>query len=152
MHATVDHEQKVEGFRNSFQRFCLHGKIVGVIEAHDQDKEAYQKCLRVLAEYPCVVGIYVSTANSMPVMRALEELGLTGKIKVICTDLFPVMIPFIEAGGIAATIHQRPREQGLAAFRAIVRFLTEGLRPPPRILVDPTIVMRSNLSLFLRER
>jgi ABC-type sugar transport system substrate-binding protein len=22
MHATVDHEQKVEGFRNSFQRFC----------------------------------------------------------------------------------------------------------------------------------
>jgi LacI family transcriptional regulator len=152
MHATVDHEQKVEGFRNSFQRFCPHGKIVGVIEAHDQDTEAYQKCLRILSEYPSVAGIYVSTANSMPVMRALEELGLAGKIKVIGTDLFPVMIPFIEAGGIAATLHQRPREQGSYAFRAIVRFLTEGLRPPPRILLDPTIVMRSNLSLFLRQR
>jgi LacI family transcriptional regulator len=44
-------------------------------------------------------------------MRALEQLGLAGKIKVIGTDLFPVMILFIEAGSIAATLHQRPREQ-----------------------------------------
>jgi LacI family transcriptional regulator len=76
-------------------------------------------------------------------------MGLSGKIKVIGTDLFPAMVPVIEAGKMAATIYQRPREQGSTAVRAIVRFLTEGLRPPPQILLDPAIVMRSNLSLFL---
>ncbi|HUI43338.1 MAG TPA: LacI family DNA-binding transcriptional regulator [Terriglobia bacterium] len=148
MHAAVDHEQKLRGFENSLKRFCPRGKILSVVEAHDEEDEAYQKCRRELALHPSARGIYVATANSIPVIRALDELGLSGKIKVIGTDLFPAMVPFIEAGKIAATIHQRPREQGLTAIRTLVRFLTEGLRPPARILLDPAIVMRSNLGLF----
>ena len=152
MHATVDHEQKLEGFRRSFESFCGRGKIVDVVEAHDETEEAYEKCRRLLLQKPSVRGIYVSTANSLPVMRALDELRPGGKIKVIGTDLFPAMVPLLEAGKVAATLYQRPREQGFTAFRAIVRFLLEGLRPAPQIRLDPAIVMRSNLSLFLQQR
>ena len=148
MHAVVDHEQKLRGFETSFKEFCPRGRILGVVENHDEAEEAYEKCRRVLAQYPSAKGIYVATANSMPVIRALDELGLSGKIKVIGTDLFPAMVPVIQAGKMAATIYQRPREQGSTAVRAIVRFLTEGLRPPPQILLDPAIVMKSNLGLF----
>ena len=151
MHAVVDHEQKLRGFESSLKRFCPRSKILGVIEAHDEEDEAYQKCRKVFGQYPSAKGIYIATANSIPVMRALDEMGLAGKIKVIGTDLFPAMVPFIEAGKISATIHQRPREQGLTAVRTIVRFLTEGLRPAPQIPLDPAIVMRSNLGLFFRE-
>ena len=152
MHATTDHEQKLKGFRNSFEASCPRGRIVGVVEMHDESKEANEKCRKLLLQHPSIRGIYVSTANSLPVMRALDELGLAGKVKVICTDLFSAIVPLIEGGKIAATLYQRPREQGFTAFRAIVRFLTEGLRPPPQIRLDPTIIMRSNLSLFLQER
>jgi ABC-type sugar transport system substrate-binding protein len=85
----------------------------------------------------------------MPVIRALEELGLARKIKVIATDLFPAMFPHIRSSTIAATIHQRAREQGAMALQAIVRFLTEKVQPATQISINPAIVMRSNLDLFI---
>ena len=148
MHATVDHEQKLQSFCSSFRAFCPKGKVASIVETHDEPAEAYLKCKKVLERYPLVKGIYVATANSMPVVKALEESGLAGKIKVIGTDLFPAMFPYIRSGTIAATIHQRAREQGARALQATVRFLTEKLQPPAQISVTPTIVMRSNLGLF----
>lgn len=149
MQATADHAQKVKGFRQNFRQFCPQGEIVSVIEAHDEETEAYEKCCHLLRKNPQIAGIYISTANSLPVIRALEDLGLAAKIKVIGTDFFPAMVPLIESGKIAATIYQRPREQGRIAFQTIYRFLTEGLRPPSRIDLDPAIIMRSNLKFFL---
>jgi len=149
IHATVDHEQKLQSFRSSFRSFCPKGKIAAVVEAHDDATESYQKSRRVLDQHPTVKGIYVATANSMPVIRAMEELGRTHKIKVITTDLFPAMFPHLRSSTIAATIHQRAREQGAIAFQAIVRFLTEKVQPAPQISVNPAIVMRSNLDLFI---
>jgi LacI family transcriptional regulator len=90
----------------------------------------------------------VATANSMPVIKALEESGLAGNIKVIGTDLFPAMFPYIRSGTIAATIDQRAREQGARALQTTVRFLTEKLQPAAQISIDPTIVMRGNLDLY----
>ena len=149
MHATFDHAQKAKGFRHTFRQFCPQGEIVRVIEAHDEEQEAYSKCLRFLQREP-VQGIYVSTANSLPVVHALETLGLAGRIKVIGTDLFPAMVPLIESAKLAATIHQRPREQGRRAFAALIRFITTHTPPPSRIDISPAIVMRSNLRLFLQ--
>ncbi len=148
MHATVDHEQKLRGFRSSLRAFCPEGKIAAVVETHDEALEAYQKCWGILEQQQPVAGIYVSTANSMPVLRALEELGLTGKVKVICTDLFPALLSHIRSGAVAATIHQRPLEQGREAFRTLVRYLTEGISPEAGISLNPAVVMRSNLELF----
>jgi LacI family transcriptional regulator len=148
MHATVDHEQKLRSFRGSFRQFCPAGEIVSTVETHDKPKEAYLKCRRILEQHPGVKGIYVATANSMPVIKALEESGLSGSIKVIGTDLFPAMIPYIRSGTIAATIHQRAREQGAQALQATVRFLTEKLQPAAQISINPAIVMRGNLDLF----
>lgn len=149
MHATADHEQKLQSFRTSFRSFCPKGRIGAVVEAHDDATEAYRKSRSVLEQHPGVKGIYVATANSMPVIRAMEELGRTHKIKVITTDLFPAMFPHLRSSAIAATIYQRAREQGAMAFQAIVRFLTEKLQPPPQISINPAIVMRSNLDLFI---
>jgi LacI family transcriptional regulator len=149
MHATVDHEQKLQSFRSSFRTFNPKGEIASIVETHDNPSEAYLKSRKALEQHRSVQGIYVATANSMPVIKALEELGLAGKIKVISTDLFPPMFPHIRSRTIAATIHQRAREQGAQALQATVRFLTEKLRPAEQISINPAIVMRGNLDLFV---
>jgi LacI family transcriptional regulator len=150
--STVDHLQKLDGFRKEIGARWPGLGIAAVVEAHDDEAEAYEKCREVLASTPDVVGVYVSTANSMPVMRAIDDRGSSGRITVIATDLFPALAPLIESGGVAATIYQRPWVQGQIAFQAIYKFLVEGVTPPPVNRLSPHVVMRSNLKLFMPER
>lgn len=145
---TMDHANKLLGFRRTVRSLWPGIQIVALVEAHDDEEEAYAKCRDVLAQGE-VAGVYVSTANSPPVIRALGDAGLLGRVTLITTDLFPTLVPLIESGAIAATIDQRPWSQGQMAFNAMYRFLSEGVAPPSYVRLAPHVVMRSNLKLFL---
>jgi LacI family transcriptional regulator len=147
--STADHAGKLDGFRRTAAEMWPRLEIAAVIEAHDDEVEAYEKCREAFAASRDVAGLYVSTANSMPVMRALEDAGLSGKVTVVTTDLFPALAPLIESGKVAATIHQRPWMQGQLAFQTVYRYLVEHVSPPPVTPLAPHIVMRSTLHLFL---
>jgi len=147
--STVDHRQKLEGFRKELSERWPGLSIAAVVEAHDDEAEAYEKCRDVLASTSDIAGVYVSTANSMPVMRALEGHASNGRVTIVTTDLFPALAPLVESGRVAATIYQRPWVQGQIAFQAIYKFLVEGVTPPAVNRLSPHVVMRSNLKLFL---
>src|SRR5947209_15350033 len=67
--------------------------------------------------------------------------------RLACSTLFPYTTLF--RSRVVATIYQRPEAQGRMAFEALYHFLVEGKCPPPRIKLNPHIVMRSNLELFV---
>jgi LacI family transcriptional regulator len=127
-----------------------HGlRVAAVVEAHDDEKEGHRRALNLLKAHPELAGIYVSTVNSLPVLRAVEEAGRIQKTKIVTTDLFPELVKWIRAGKVMATVYQRPLSQGRLALQALYQFLADGTCPPPRIKVVPHVVMRSNLDLFL---
>ncbi len=146
---TIDHAQKVAGFRRGLAEMWPDLRLDAVVEAHDHEPEAYEKSRQVLTATPDIAGIYVSTANSIPVLRAIEDVGLAGRVTVITSDLFPALGPFIESGRVAATMYQRPSMQGQLAFQALYKFLIDGVRPRPVTRMAPHIVMKSNLKLFM---
>ena len=78
----------------------------------------------------------------------MSELRLLGKVKVITTDLYKELLPYVEAGDVLATLHQRPFTQGKTAFEAVASFLLRGERPQALTRLIPHIVMRSNLPSF----
>jgi LacI family transcriptional regulator len=147
--ATSTHAQKVEGFRRSIEGLWPALDLLAVVEAHDDEEEAYRRCREVLGAHPQVAGVYVATANSLPVLRALRDTGQLGRITAITTDLFPELVPHIESGAVVATIHQRPWTQGRVAFQVLHGFLAHAQAPPGPIVLSPQIVMKSNLALFL---
>ncbi len=146
---TQDHADKLRGFESSVNAVDRGVQLAAVIEAHDDERVGYKRALNLLDVQPDIKGIYVSTVNSLPVLRAIEKAGRTGQITVVTTDMFSELIPFIRRGVVTATVYQRPLTQGQLALHALYRFLLEGVRPPSRIHVVPHIVMRSNLDLFL---
>jgi LacI family transcriptional regulator len=146
---TLDHAGKLEGFQQAIRDMWPQLEIGAVLQTHDDEAEAYDKCRKLLARHPEVSGIYVSTANSLPVMRAIDDQRLGNHISVITTDLFAALVPLIESGRIAATIHQRAWTQGRIAFQTIHRLVVEGIAPPPHVRLSPNIVMKSNVKLFL---
>src|SRR5216684_2054042 len=147
--STIDHSEKVRGFKHSLGSLNGSLAVSGVIETHDDETTAYKQARKLLARDRSLKAIYVSTANSITVIRALEELDPERRIAVVTTDLFPQLVPFLKSGRVLATIYQRPETQGRMAFEALHHFLVEGKCPPHRIKLNPHIVMRSNLELFL---
>lgn len=143
-----DHAEKIRGFAASLATLAPHLTMLPVVESHDSARAAHSVTRRLLRENPGLRGLYISTANSMPVLKAVAESKLTGQVKVIATDLFPEMAQLIESGQVCATLHQRPFTQGRMAFEALSRYLIFGIVPKRSIRLAPHIVLRSNLPLF----
>src|SRR5690349_8308475 len=147
--STIDHSEKVRGFKQSLSSLNGSLGLSSVIETHDDESAAYNQTRKLLARDRSLKALYVSTANSVRVIQALEELDPERRISVVTTDLFAQLVPFLRSGRILATIYQRPEAQGRMAFEALYKFLAEGKCPPHQIKLNPHIVMRSNLELFV---
>jgi LacI family transcriptional regulator len=147
--ATQDHAEKLRGFTSSLDAMGTALALGPVVEAHDDEREGYRRTLSVLRAHPQLNGIYISTVNSLPVLRAAEHEGRLSALTVVTTDLFPELVGWIRAGKVAATVYQRPVNQGRLALQALYQFLLNGTRPSSRLRVVPHLVMRSNLDLFL---
>jgi LacI family transcriptional regulator len=143
-----DHRKKTDGFSEAFPRHCLGGKIAAVIEGHEDEDESFQKTFDLLRRFPGLAGIYVNTVNCLPVCRALGARNLSGKVKLITTDLFLEMSPYFKKGTIAASIYQHPHRQGQIAVRLMADHLTGKVSFPPAVHLSPGVVMSSNLHLF----
>ena len=147
--ATQDHADKLRGFESSLVSTGSALRLGPVVEAHDDEREGHRRTLDVLRAHPHLKGIYISTVNSLPVLRAAEQEGRLSGLTVVTTDLFPELVEGIRAGKVVATVYQRPVSQGRLALHALYQFLLNGTRPVSRLRVVPHLVMRSNLDLFL---
>ena len=147
--SVVDHAEKVKGFQDFAGSVSRAVKLAGVIEAHDDPKKALHMTREFLAAHPKVGAVYVTTANSIPVLEVLEDMGRLGRTTVITTDLFPALAPYIRGGKVFGTIYQRPKSQGRTAFQALYQFLVQGTCPALRHRIPPHLVLRSNLDVFL---
>jgi len=143
-----DHRKKTDGFSRGFPQHNLGGKVVAVIEGHEDEHESYGKTLDLLARTPDLSGLYVNTVNCLPVCRALETRGLAGKVRLIATDLFPEMSALLQQGLITASIYQHPYRQGQIAVRNLADYLVNDVPLPPQVHLSPGVVMASNLHLF----
>jgi LacI family transcriptional regulator len=145
---TLDHAEKLRGFAATLAVQAPHLTLLPALESHERPKEAYRQAKALMQGRNRPEGLYLSTANSMPVLEALDELGLLGKVQVVTTDLFQELVPLMEAGRILATLYQRPYTQGKVAYESLLAYLMKEKTTHPIVRLAPHVVFRSNLSLF----
>lgn len=143
-----DHCGKFTAFQRTLQAEFPAMKLFPAIENHESESEAYDKTLRFLRTHPDLDGIYISTGNGSPVLRALDDTESFGRLTVLSTDLYPQVLAKLEEGSVAGSIYQRPVSQGRMAFRMLYEFLGEGACPPANVTLAPLLVMRGNLNCF----
>ncbi len=144
----LDHADKLSGFAATLAIQAPHLTLLPTLEGHEKPKEAYRQALALMKQKDRPAGLYLSTANSMAVIRALEELGLLGRVQVVATDLFQELASLIKSNKVLATLYQRPFTQGRMAFENLVAYLLRRGGEPPVVHLAPHIVLRSNLQLF----
>ncbi len=147
--ATFDHAEKLRGFAAALAMLAPHLNLLPVVESHESAEDAYRQSIALLKSKARPDAIYISTANSLPVLRALQELKLLGRVQVIATDLFPELVPLLESGKVLATLYQRPEAQGKTALETLLSYLTDKAKPIRAHRFAPHIILRSNLPLFI---
>jgi len=144
-----DHAEKLRGFAAGLAMHASHLTLLPAVESHESPEAAYRAALQVLDANPGLAGMYINTANSIPVIRAVEKSGRLGRIRIIATDLFPELACLIESGQVFASLNQRPYTQGRMAFEILSRYLINGALPKRNVRLAPHIVLRSNLGLLM---
>ena len=148
--AIMDHAEKYNSFRGAVNDSFPAMQVLEPVQNHEDEAEAYATGRTLLREHPDLNGLYISTANSSPVLQAMRDVGrLNDHMTVITTDLFPALIPHIESGAVVATLYQRPKSQGQLALRMLHEFLVGGRCPSHQLRLAPHVIMKSNLSFFL---
>jgi LacI family transcriptional regulator len=147
-----EHAEKCHAFESTLRSLYPQMKLVGTIEEHDVEAEAYDKCRKLFKAHPDLAGMYVTTEASIPVLEAARDANMMEQLTVITTDLFPALIPEIRSGAVEATIYQRPRTLGRMAFRLLQEYLVDGECSSKHLMLSPHLVMRGNLDFFLQRK
>lgn len=138
----LGHRQRAEGFMAE----ARHAGLEVMHTAYIQDEEdlAHKTALGLLARHPGIRGIYIATAGTAGICRAVQEKGLSGHIRIVCSDVVPAASDLIQQGIIAAAIGQQPFQQGYTAVQRAFNHLLTG-QPPADWIAQNQICILQNL-------
>jgi len=85
------------------------------LETYDEQKNAYDKMRELLKAHPNLKGFQGATSQDAPgAALAVEEMGLTGKVKVVGTSLVSISRKFLESGSLDMIAFWDPADAGYA--------------------------------------
>jgi len=148
--SVADHREKYDAFVSVMKSMFPEIQLFPPIENHESADEAYRKTQQFLDDHKYLDGLYISTGNGEAVLQALDESGRWDRVRVIATNLYPELADNMrQKRSVIAAIYERPYSQGRIAFRTLHEFLLQKKAPAARLMLDPVLVMRSNLDRVL---
>lgn len=123
-----DHNRRMNGFKAAIK----NGNKMTVLyegEIHDNDEEAFRKTKALLEKDRDINGIFIAAGGISGVAKAVESLGLTGKVKIVSFDFIQSTIQYIRKGIISNSIGQDPFGQGYNPVIYLFNLLMNGSKP-----------------------
>lgn len=93
--------------------------VLQSLETHGSGRTLRQVVTEMLGNAPQVRGIYAMGDGHRALTQAIDELGLSGKLTVICHELTPHTRKALEAGEITAVIAQNPGHLARSTLRVL---------------------------------
>lgn len=128
-----------------------HEPEISLLEINNSSRSNLRQELeKVLSSLDDVTGIYCSmTRNALPVCQSLQRMGLQHRVRLVCTDVFQELWPYLQDGTVDATIWQNPRMQSYNAVMLLHSYLTTGKLQEKYFNIPISPVMVSNFKYFL---
>lgn len=140
------HKRCVEGFERQNEHYGFH--INSVIHHYDEPEVAYQLIKQSIIEMPTIKGIYCGTAVTVPVCKAVSDLG-RDDIRIVGTEITQDLLPYMEKGMVIATLFQDPIQQGKKAFKAMYEYIENGMvKNGSEIEINPKVVLPANYDFY----
>lgn len=138
------HAQNIRSFKLSAAEYALD--IMGIHKTMDDMNEAYA-LVKALYSAGWADGIFASSYVAPAICRALNEMQLHKRVKVIGVDLFDKTAACLEDGSLDGVIHQNQFLQAKTAVDMAVELLGGG-KVPNTLLMKPELVIKSNYKCY----
>lgn len=120
-------------------------EIVGTYYSEGKEERAYEITKKLLLERPDLNGIVgLNEPSTVGAGRAIRELGLVGKVKLVGFDSSVKEVKLLEEGVLQSTIVQKPFNIGYLGIKTAVSVI-EGDRMPRHIYTDSVIINKDNM-------
>lgn len=140
------HQQRVDGFQAEAAANFSGLSLLPPQTCGDDQQLAHDIVCRAVQEHPSLRGVYVSVNGQLGACDALRELGLQGKVHLICHDLIPANTENVRRGLIDFLIDQDAALQGARPIELLMDYLLAGEKPETdRILACIDIRNRYNV-------
>ncbi len=116
-------------------------KLVVETEASDNYDLVYDKVKKFLREHKNTDGIFTTGGGVAGAARAIKELNLVGKTRIVCFDFSKEIFEFIKDDIIYAAIGQDPFGQGHDPIIYIYNYLVANEKPESDIIWTRTDVV-----------
>jgi len=140
-----DHAERIFGFNQVMASEFSQLDVLPVIEGRDEDDRSGRLVMKLLSDYPDIVGLYNVGAGTPGVAKALIDSGRASRIVFAGHDVTVMTRKLLLQGVMDAAISQNPGHEARAAVRVLLA-LGRGepiLSEQEKIRID--IVMRDNL-------
>jgi ribose transport system substrate-binding protein len=125
----TQHENRMNGALDYIKDKVPGIEIVGKYENKDKAETAYSLTKDMITANPDIKVIYVTAGGPFGAAKAIQDLGLTGKVQVVCYDHIPENVEYVRSGEIAAAIAQDPFGQGFNSLVTMYNHLVTGDKP-----------------------
>ena len=121
--------ERIAGFNDCQKTAYPNLNIIDVDINNDDDDESYTATHEMLAKHPNVDALYLTASGVSGACRAVKELGLAGKLKIISYDATAPICKLVEDGVVTVTIAQEPLTQGALPLDILLNYLSIGTLP-----------------------
>lgn len=126
-------------------------RFAGNFDTMNDAKTAEQYIHNLLSRPNDITGIFVSSGNSLPICKYIEENGLKDRITLITVDTLPELYPYLDTGIVKATLYQDPFAQAQNAFDGLFHYLAYNQTPNEYTYSLCQIVLRSNMEHYFKK-
>ncbi len=147
--AVEAHELRRKGFEDVIKQDYPDITILPPVENQDKADIAFAQAKDFMTANPDLAGIYVTAGGPFGAAKAVEDAGMTGKVKVISFDFVDETMEFVQKGVISATIGQDPFAQGHDPAIRLYNYLVGNVQPEcVKLVTRADLVTKDNIDQF----
>lgn len=133
----------IENAENTSQR------LVGIAYCNGSVERARKQAKEMILGNPDIRGMVgLNESSALGIAYALQDLGLGGKVKLVCCDSSEELIPLMERGIIQAFVIQNPFNMGYISVKNTVDLLQK--KEVPRFYDTKSVVVTKK-TLYVKE-
>lgn len=141
------HEERRLSMINKLQELCPNITILEAVEAHDSTTETYDAAVNLITGYEELKAIYCTAGGPFGAAQAVQDMGKTGEIGVVCFDWVPDNVAYVASGEIIAAVSQDPQAMAFNAIAACFNHVVGGVVPEDTfICTESDILTPANLA------